>query len=429
MPYINDDFNESALVLSTNGITSSSFLPNPLIPSESFGGPDGSRPCFACALKAAGLSAQGFDGDPVNTADGDYTESVPIVSIPGLGPDLSFTATYDSDLAQTEVADGDTSPGPLGWGWSGSPFMSLQGAGGSGNVTMDEESGAEITYAAESSGPGFDGGTCTTSGTLQCFVASEGDVTAVLEETLGTPDTYQFSRNNGLTTYNFNASGQLTSISDSNGYSETFQYDQTTQTNCTTSGTACDIETDAEGRTLDIVYSTSTGLVSKVIDPAGRTWSFAYDGNDNLTSITNPRSGVESFGYDTSSANPTMVHNMTTLTEPNGQSGGPDAGDHLAINYEESSTSSTAPLGYVISQTDPAGIETTFSYAGGYADVTAGTSSSGTTTITTCLSATDCGDDILQSVSEDNYLDGILMSHVAGVNTSHPESTAFLRNT
>ena len=63
---------------------------------------------------------------------------------------------------------------------------------------------------------------------------------------------------------------------------------------------------------------------------------------------------MESFGYDTGSANPTMVHNMTTLTEPNGHRG-PDAGPHLAIAYEESATPS-APLGYVISQTDPAGL-------------------------------------------------------------------------
>ncbi len=412
-----------ALVLATDGQTSSAFLPTPLVPADSFGGPDGSRPCFSCALKAAGLSAQGFDGDPVNTADGDYSESVPIVSIPGLGPNLSFTATYDSQLAQTEVAD-SASPGPLGWGWSGSPFMNLQGAGGTGNVTVDEEGGAQITYIPASAGPGFGGSTCTSGSSLQCFVASESDVTAVLEETIGSPDTYQFSRNGGMTTDNFNTSGQLTSIKDSNNYSETFAYGVTTGTNCTTSGTACDTETDAEGRVLDIVYATSTGLVGKVIDPAGRTWTFAYDTHDNLISITNPRSGVESFGYDTTSLNTTMVHNMTTLTEPNGQTGGPDAGAHLAIAYEESATAANAPLGYVTSQTDPIGLFTEFSYAGDNMGAT------GTTTVTTCLTATDCADipPVIQSESEDNYLGGVLMSRVTGVNTAHPETTSYVRN-
>ncbi len=424
--YYSDSFGAhggAALVLATDGQTSSAFLPTPLVPADSFGGPDGSRPCFSCALKAAGLSAQGFDGDPVNTADGDYSESVPIVSIPGLGPNLSFTATYDSQLAQTEVAD-SASPGPLGWGWSGSPFMNLQGAGGTGNVTVDEEGGAQITYIPASAGPGFGGSTCTSGSSLQCFVASESDVTAVLEETIGSPDTYQFSRNGGMTTDNFNTSGQLTSIKDSNNYSETFAYGVTTGTNCTTSGTACDTETDAEGRVLDIVYATSTGLVGKVIDPAGRTWTFAYDTHDNLISITNPRSGVESFGYDTTSLNTTMVHNMTTLTEPNGQTGGPDAGAHLAIAYEESATAANAPLGYVTSQTDPIGLFTEFSYAGDNMGAT------GTTTVTTCLTATDCADipPVIQSESEDNYLGGVLMSRVTGVNTAHPETTSYVRN-
>ena len=107
---------------------------------------------------------------------------------------------------------------------------------------------------------------------------------------------------------------------------------------------------------------------------------------------------------------------MTTLTEPNGQSGGPDAGDHLTIAYEESATASTAPLGYVISQTDPAGVETTFSYAGNNMAAT------GTTTITQDLPDSTS----VQSESEDNYLQGVLISHVAGVNTTHPETTGFV---
>jgi YD repeat-containing protein len=416
-----------ALILSTNGQTSPAFLPSSvaLVDADSIGGADGSRPCFACALKSLGYSAQGFDGDPVNTADGDYTESIPIVSIPGLGPNLSFTVTYDSQLAQTQteaalVAGRTSPPGPLGWGWSANSSMSLSGTSPSGgDITVNEEGGAQVTFVPEYTGVTVTGGSCTTTSSTQCFVASESDVTAVLEETLGTSDTYQFSRNNGLDVYNFNSSGQLTSISDANGYAETFSYGTTSGTNCSASGTACDTETDAAHRTLDIVYSTSTNLVSKVIDPAGRTWSFAYDGNGNLISITNPRSGVESFGYDTASANPTMVHNMTTLTEPNGQSGGDDVGDHLSIAYEESGTSSSAPLGYVISQTDPVGLYTTFSYAGNNMAAT------GTTTITQFLTTTSTSP---QSESEDEYVQGVLVAHVDGVNTTHPETTSFVRN-
>ncbi len=410
---------DAGLILATNGLTAPTFLPTPLLALESYGGPDGSRPCFTCALEAAGLSAQGFNGDPVNTADGDYTESIPVVSIPGIGPNLSFSATYDSQLAQSEVAAGDSSPpGMLGWGWSTNNAMNLAGTGGSSDLALNEEGGAEITYLPAASGPGFDGSTCTTAGSLQCFVASQPDVTAVLEENLST-STYIFSRNNGLDEYDFNASGKLTEIVDANGHAETFAYGVTTGTNCTTSGTACDTETDAGGRVLDIVYTTSTGLISKVIDPAGRTWQFSYDSSNDLTGIENPRDYSETFGYDTTSSNPTMVHNMTTLTEPNGQTGGPDAGDHLTIAYEESVGSATAPLGYVISQTDAANILTTFSYAGDAMN------SEGTTTITRYVAGSTTA---IETESEDEYVGGALSAQVTGVNTSHPETTTFVRN-
>ncbi|MGA8725428.1 MAG: RHS repeat-associated core domain-containing protein [Acidimicrobiales bacterium] len=410
----------AGFVLSTNGVASSTFLPGALLPAESFGGPDGSRPCFACELKAAGLSAQGFVAEPINTSDGDFFESVPIVTIPGNGPNLAFTATYDSDLAQTEVANSQN-PGPLGWGWSGTTFISLLGAGGGGNLTLDEEGGAQITYLPSATGPGFDGGTCSSGASLQCYTASAGDVTAVLE---GAPlaGAYTFSRDGGRTLYNLNSSGQLASIIDSNGDSESFAYNVTTGTNCSTAGTACDTETDAAGRVLDIVYNTSSGLVSTVIDPAGRTWNFAYDSNSNLTSMQNPLGNNETFGYDTASTNPTMVHNMTSLTPPNGQPGAPDAGHGFTIAYQESATSTSAPLGYVLSQTDPAGIVTSFTYTGNYASPTGGAGSTGTTAITTAKSGTTLG------VADDIYVNGILMAHITGVGTQTPATTGYVRN-
>ena len=211
-------YSGNAFVLSTNGISSSAFLPTPLLPFESYGGPDGSRPCFSCALKAAGLSAQGFVAEPINTADGDFYESLPIVTIPGLGPNLSFTATYDSQLAQADVASGATSPGSLGWGWNDNASMSLSGTSGGGDITVNEEGGAQLTYTPVSSGLAYNGSACTTGGGTQCYASAQGDVTALLEEVpIFGLSFYLFSRNNGLTYDLFTASGQLDLISDANG--------------------------------------------------------------------------------------------------------------------------------------------------------------------------------------------------------------------
>ncbi len=427
----------AAVILATNGLTSPAWLPPGLIAADTFGGPDGSQPCLACALKQMGYAATGFAAEPINTADGDFYETVPLVSIPGLGPNLSFTATYDSQLAQSQVANGITYPGPLGFGWSMSDYMTLAGAGGTGNVTVNEEGGAQISYQPSATGPGVGGGSCTTSpGVLQCYQSTQGDVTAELEG-ITAYGAYFFTRNNWKTTYVFNATGALGEISDSNGHVETFAYGVTTGANCSAAGTACIVATDASGRSLDIVYNL-TFQIQKVVDPAGRTWNFTYDSNRDLTGIQNPRSLNETFGYDTGSVNPTMVHNMTSVVSPNGQSDAcaTNAGvgvGCLSIAYEESSTSTTAPLGYVISQIDPAGEFTAFSYAGSNMAPTGGA-----TTITTCTipapytsTPSQCATPTtspIMSQSEDQYVNGVLIGHVAGLNTALPAQTSFVRN-
>jgi len=62
-------------------------------------------------------------GDPVNTESGDFTQSDTDFSIPGYGPSLSFTRSYDSAAAQAQTQAG--APGPLGYGWTDNWATSL----------------------------------------------------------------------------------------------------------------------------------------------------------------------------------------------------------------------------------------------------------------------------------------------------------------
>ena len=74
----------------------------------------------------------------------------------------------------------------------------------------------------------------------------------------------------------------------------------------------------------------------------------------NLTSVTDPAGRVTSYAYDSSNSNADLQHDLLTVTGPNGQSGGPDAGDKLTNVYTS---------GQVTSQTDPMGLTTSFNYA------------------------------------------------------------------
>ena len=59
---------------------------------------------------------QATAGDPVDTESGDFTQSYADLSVPGYGPALDFSRTYDAQAARQQTVAG--TPGPLGYGWT-----------------------------------------------------------------------------------------------------------------------------------------------------------------------------------------------------------------------------------------------------------------------------------------------------------------------
>src|SRR6185437_4849648 len=111
--------------------------------------------------------------------------------------------------------------------------------------------------------------------------------------------------------------------------------------------------TSASGRAL-VIGLNASALITSVTDPMGRSWSYGYTGN-NLTSVTDPLSKVTSYTYGQgSTGNPLLASDLLTMTSPNAQPGGPDAGDSTVNVYNAA--------GQVTSQTDPSGFRTTFNY-------------------------------------------------------------------
>ena len=114
----------------------------------------------------------------------------------------------------------------------------------------------------------------------------------------------------------------------------------------------------------------------------GRTWTYGYDTDANLTSVTDPLGRVTSYTYDTTNPNNAdFRHDMVTVTKPNGQPGGPDAGQASAVAYDTSghvgtltdATDSAAKFDYsmnpsngdgTVSVTDPNVNEDTYDFTG-----------------------------------------------------------------
>ncbi|MHB1596707.1 MAG: DUF6531 domain-containing protein [Streptosporangiaceae bacterium] len=73
------------------------------------------------AVPAAGL---GVDSRGVNTENGDYSLSASDLQIPGFGPPLGFSRTYDAQAARSQAWVGQ--PGPMGYGWTDTWGTSLR---------------------------------------------------------------------------------------------------------------------------------------------------------------------------------------------------------------------------------------------------------------------------------------------------------------
>ena len=219
-------------------------------------------------------------------------------------------------------------------------------------ITVNQADGSQVTFYPETSG------TCTApyvaaaSGGY-CTLPQNVDASLSYSSSAGT---YTYTPAPG-TSYTYSAStGALMSESDSAG--ETLTRTANTPApgsgNCPSTASSCQTITAASGRAI-VLGSNAAGLVTSATDPLGRRWKYTYSSASQLTSATDPLGNVTSYTYGAgSTGNPQLANDLLTMTAPNGQPGGPDAGKATVNVYDAQ--------GRVTSQTDPMGNATTFTY-------------------------------------------------------------------
>jgi len=268
----------------------------PISATEFFGRFNPAEPACGCST--------GWEGDPVNTDTGDFSETQTDSSIPGNGPALAAVRSYDSLNA--------TTGGMFGYGWSSSYGAHLVIDPTTHDVTVVQGSGAQVPYTADQNT-----GALTAPPRVTATLVKHGDGTYTF--TTEQPGHWLY--------YAFDSAGALTAIADRNGYTTTLSRPSSAEL----------IVTDPGGRQLS--FALDGGRVQTLTDPAGNVTHFSYDGAGNLTDVTDPLGRHTSYAYDSS-------HRMTVLTDPRGGQ---------TTNVYDSS-------GRVTSQTDPAGRTTEFDY-------------------------------------------------------------------
>jgi RHS repeat-associated protein len=241
------------------------YLPAPSAPELFGGGNPGEPDMTQCAA-----------GFPVDCASGNMFETDTDLALHGHGPPLAINRTYNAQAAASQ-----STPGPLGYGWSGAYGEHLIVDASAGTVTVVQANGSEVNY---------DG----TSGTL----APEGAwVKATLH--VNADGTYTYTLPNQQTEH-FAATGRLTTQSDRYGNTLTCAYDS--------SGRLASV-TDGAGRQITLAHNPD-GTINQATGPMGSV-SYTYDAGGNLTHVTGLNGGTWSYSYDAS-------HRMTSETDPLG---------------------------------------------------------------------------------------------------------------
>jgi RHS repeat-associated protein len=202
-------------------------------------------------------------GSRANFGSGNLFVPVSLFSIPGTGPKVDLTLSYNS----AAVFNGN-----LGTGWTHNYAQRIVLNLG-GYLTVTEEDGRETVY--QQTTPGIYA-PLNKFGRTGNFVERFAD------------GKFRLTRKDGAR-YEFNEGGRPTRIQDRNGNSLSLTY----------VGPNVSAIQDASGRVTTFGYITSYGkkLLTSITDPAGRIWTLSYNSSQFLASIRDPASQTTSFGY------------------------------------------------------------------------------------------------------------------------------------
>ncbi len=248
-----------------------------------------------------------YQGKPVNCATGNETETETDLSVGGRGPGLRLTRTYNSQLAAKQ-----TSPGPFGYGWTGSYSAHLEVSPTGEEATVYQDDGSVVRFF------GKEGHFPETLPLVQATLVTEGS-------------NYIYTLPN-QTKLEFNSEGKLVKETDRNGNAVTLAYNSGTK--------RLETVTDAAGRKLTYAYN-GEGQVETVKDPMGHTVKYAYEsGNSATVTLPGETEPRWKFKYNTG-------HELTEMTDG-----------------RKNTVTTTYEAGRVVSQKDALGRERKWKYTG-----------------------------------------------------------------
>jgi RHS repeat-associated protein len=258
------------------------------------------------------------------------------------------TTGYAYDASDRPVSITDPVGGVIGYGYGTDSYVPTELTDQNGAVSQFEAANGLVTRLTDA-----DGNVTTydydAAGNLISFTDPAGEVTRYGYDTAGRR-TSQITPTGATTQWSYDAAGRVSSATDPDGAVTSYQY--------SAAGRLLQI-TDPTGAVTRHGYDAAGQLIAAT-DPLGRVTRYAYDHDGNLTTTTAPTGAVTSTDYD-------QAGRVTSVTDPAG------AVTRHEYDADGNLTAVTDPLGHVtrraydqrgnlISVTDPTGAVTRYEY-------------------------------------------------------------------
>jgi RHS repeat-associated protein len=280
-------------------------------------------------------------GSSAHLASGNLSHSQNLFSSQGGSLPLGLTLYYNSL---------DPANGALGRGWSHSYSYNLK-ENSDGSVLISEPNWRYRFYSPSGTG----------------YSTQAGNYAVLAKDSTG----FTLTEREG-TVYRFNTSGQLASITDRNGNSQTFSYTGNNLTSMTDpAGHTATLGYDSANHLTTIVdqsgnsYTLAVGAsLTTVTQPDNSTWQYSYDTNSFMLGKIDPLGNSTSYSYD-------EQQRVIGSTDPEGKSRSityPQTSETIKnTTFTEKDGSSWSysydtQKGYLLSKTDPQSGTTSYQY-------------------------------------------------------------------
>jgi len=241
-------------------------------------------------------------GKPVRVTNGDVYLQQSDYQLPGVGPAINVSRSYNSRSSQV---------GLFGRGWSSTYDQSIQTY--SGTFAGLKAADGRVTYFSHRNSSG-------------ALLPLEGD----FHGQIGGSANLTLTMNDG-SVEQFNSAGKLLSLSDLNGNTTSLTYD---------ANSILSSVTDPSGRVLSVTTN-ANGLVTSLSDSLGTVATYLYGGSNELLSVTYADNSAFNFAYDGSQRLTSVTDALGNLIESHAYDGQGRAitsetqggVDHYTLNY------------------------------------------------------------------------------------------------